>query len=130
MPTTKLSRKDVYIVSAESTRQCFRSLSADPISYEVQRGECLREHSEDVNEEDKELNMFTLFSPKPMASALAPSSPILFPSKLSVVSIYEREVKLSTGKTRSKRCLPCFLGKHQPLLWFLQRQYHYLRDRV
>jgi hypothetical protein len=66
---------------------CFGFFSADPTPYEIECGECLKEKSEDANEKDKEKMMFTVFSRKASANALAPSAPIsLFP-RLSVVSV-------------------------------------------
>ena len=46
-----------------------------------------------MKEKDEEKKMFTLLSRKASASAFAPSSPILFSCRLSVVSVYERKVK-------------------------------------
>jgi hypothetical protein len=46
--------------------------------------------------------MFTLLSPKAFASALVPSSPIIFPTRLSVVSVFEKTTKTSTIKLRGK----------------------------
>ena len=46
-----------------------------------------------MKEKDEEKKMFTLLSRKASASAFAPSSPILFHPRWSVVSVYERKVK-------------------------------------
>ena len=47
-----------------------------------------------MKEENKKKTMFTVFPRKAPATALAPSAPIPFRSRLSVVSVYERKVKM------------------------------------
>ena len=47
-----------------------------------------------MKEKDKEKKMFTIFPRKASASALAPSALIELPSRWSVVSVYERKVKM------------------------------------
>ena len=47
-----------------------------------------------MKQKDKEKKMLTMFSRKASASALAPPAPIELPSRLSVVSVYERKVKI------------------------------------
>ena len=47
-----------------------------------------------MKKKDKEKKMFTMFSRKAAASALAPSGPISFSRRLNVVSVYERKVKM------------------------------------
>jgi hypothetical protein len=66
--------------------------------------------------------MFTLFSRRASASPLAPSSWILLCERLSVVRFYERKVNMWTTKIRRRRFSPCFVWKHQPVLWFVHRR--------
>ena len=47
-----------------------------------------------MKEQDKEKKVFTVFPRKASASAFAPFAPIELPSRLSVVSVYERKVKI------------------------------------
>ena len=47
-----------------------------------------------MKEQDKEKKMFTVFPRKASASALPPSARIELRSRLSVVSVYERKVKM------------------------------------
>jgi hypothetical protein len=72
--------------------------------------------SEDMKGRYKEKKTFTLLSRKASASALAPSAPILLRSRLTLVSVLNRGVEMSTVDIRRKRCLPCSVGKHQPVL--------------
>jgi hypothetical protein len=46
--------------------------------------------------------MFTLFSRKAAASAFAPLGPILLCSRLTVVSVYDRKLKIGTRNTKQK----------------------------
>ncbi len=118
--------KDVYLAFSECISQLFDSFIADIIPFEVECCECLWEKSADVNEKEKEKKMFTLLSRKALVSCLAPSSPILFPSRSSVVSVYERKVQMSTRERSRKRYSPCSLGKCQPIVWHLQRRYDWI----
>jgi hypothetical protein len=72
--------------------------------------------------------MFTLFSRKASASSVAPTAPIFVSARLSVVSVYERIVMISTRKIRRRTFLLCLLGKHQPVLWLTHRRSHCMRD--
>jgi hypothetical protein len=72
----------------------FGSFIPDFIVSEVECGECLREKSEDMKEKDEEKKMFTSFSRKASASCLAPSAPIPFRARLSVMIVFERKVKI------------------------------------
>jgi hypothetical protein len=126
----RLGEKDVHLVFAKSISQLFGSFSADFIVSKVECGECLRELSEDTKEKDSEKKMFTLFSRKASASCLTPSAPISFSARLSVVSVYERKVKIWRRKIRRKRCSPCFHGKHQPVVWLLHSRFHFFWARV
>ena len=47
-----------------------------------------------MKQKDKEKRIFTVFSRKASASALASSAPIELPSRLSVGSAYERKVQM------------------------------------
>ena len=47
-----------------------------------------------MKEKDKEKKIFTVLSPKASATALAPSALIKLRSRLNVVSVYERKVKM------------------------------------
>jgi hypothetical protein len=46
--------------------------------------------------------MFTLFSRKASASAFTPSAPVSFTARLSIMSVYERKLKLSIRNTNKK----------------------------
>jgi hypothetical protein len=57
------------------------------IAIKVECGEFLGEKSEDVDGNDKEAKIFTLFLLKVSASAMAPSAPMLLFAILSVMSV-------------------------------------------
>jgi hypothetical protein len=55
--------------------------------------------------------MFTSFSRKALASAFAPSGPILLCSRLTVVSVYDRKLKIGTRNTKEKKMFTSFSRK-------------------
>jgi hypothetical protein len=122
--------KDIHLVFSKSISQCFSSFSANTIPIEIECGECLWEKIEDMNKKEKEKKISTFFSRKAPASAFAPSCPIPFDRRLSVVSVYERKLKISARNTKRKRYSPWFLGKQQPVLSLLHRRYHSIADWV
>jgi hypothetical protein len=121
---------DIHLVFSESISQWFRSFIADIIRSKIQCGKCLWQKIEYINKKHKEKKIFTLVSRKATANAFAPSSPISFNPRFSVVSVYERKLKISTKYTRRKRYPPCFLGKHPPVISLLHRRYRSLADWV
>ena len=105
-------------------------ITIDRIVYKIECGECLWEKSEDMKNKDNEKKMFTVFSRKASASALAPSAPIELSLRFSVVSVYERKVKMWRRKIRRRRCSPRFLEKRQLVLSLLQHRSYCLWDQV